>query len=226
MRCIINVEMFFRIAPRKYGDKTYEYLQLVESYREAGHNKQRVLYSLGNVETLRENGQLRRLLESLERATGQRRQADLGDLTTGRVLEYGAVRVAEALWDQFGMTGLLQHLLRGRRFGFDVVAAIATMVLNRLIAPRSELATFAWRDRLWWPEFAAAPLQLHHLYSALDALMDIKEPLEEALFGRLKDLFNLEVDIVFYDLTSSYFEGQGPPMARRGYSRDKRPDRP
>jgi hypothetical protein len=218
--------MFFRIASRRYRDRTYEYLQLVESYREGGQNKQRVLHTLGNVETLRQDGQLRRLLESLERATGQRREADLSDLTTGRVLEYGAVRVAEALWEQFGMTDLLQRLLRGRRFGFDAVAALATMVFNRLIAPKSELATFDWRDGLWWPDFAAAPLELHHLYAALDALMDIKEPLEEALFGRLKDLFNLQVDVVFYDLTSSYFEGQGPPMASRGYSRDRRPDRP
>ena len=218
--------MYFRIASRKYGGKTYEYVQLVEAYWQDGKNRQRVLLSLGNVKDLRKNGQLTRLLDSLQRASGEKRKPDLRDLRTERVLEYGAVRVAEALWDQFGLTDVLRGLLRGRRHQFDVIAAIAEMVFNRLIAPKSELATFAWRDRLWWPEFAAAALELHHLYYALDALIEIKEPLEEALFARMKDLFNLEVDIVFYDLTSSYFEGQGPPLASRGYSRDKRADRP
>lgn len=217
--------MYFRIAPRKQGDRVYRYLQLVEAYREHGRSRQRVLYSFGNVETLRSDGQLARLVASLERATGEAPRPGIEALQTGRVLEYGGVRVALALWDQFGLTELLNGLLRDRRFKFDPVAAISTMVFNRLLAPKSELGIFQWRDRLWWPDFAAQPLELQHLYRGLDALAAVKEPVEEALFSRLKDLFNLEVDVVFYDLTSSYFEGDGPPLATYGYSRDKRPDR-
>lgn len=217
--------MYFRIAPRKQGGKVYKYLQLVEAYREDGRSRQRVLYSFGNVETLRNDGQLARLIASLERATGGTPRPGIDALQTGRVLEYGGVRVALALWDQFGLTGLLTSLLGRRRFQFNPIAAIATMVFNRLLAPKSELGIFQWRDRLWWPDFAAIPLELQHLYRSLDALGGVKEPVEEALFGRLKDLFNLEIDVVFYDLTSSYFEGQGPPLATYGYSRDKRPDR-
>ena len=217
--------MYFRIARRKQGAVTYQYLQLVESYREESKNRQRVLYSFGNLEKLREDGQLGRLIESLERATGRHPQPGLEALRTERVLEYGAVRVAQALWEQFDLTALLQGLLERRRFQFDPVAAIATMVFNRLLAPKSELAISQWRDRLWWPQFASEPLQVQHLYRALDALLEIKEPLEEQLFARVQHLFNLKVDVVFYDLTSSYFEGEGPPLASYGYSRDKRPDR-
>ena len=216
--------MFFRIAPRRQGDVTYRYLQLVESYREGGRNRQRVLFSLGNVETLRSDGQLGRLVASLERAAGVAPRPAVG-LQTERVLEYGGSRLAQALWEQFGLTELLRELLAGRRCRFDVIAAVAAMVFNRLLAPKSELALFAWRDRLWWPTFAEAPLELAHFYAALDVLLSVKEPLEEALFARLKDLFNLEVDLVFYDLTSTYFEGEGPALAAYGYSRDKRPDR-
>jgi transposase len=218
--------MYFRIAKRRQGSLTYQYLQLVEAYRQEGNNCQRVLYSFGNVEKLRQDGQLGRLIRSLERATGGRPpQPGLEALRTERVLEYGGVRVAQALWEQFDLTALLESLLEGRRFQFDPVAAIATMVCNRLLAPNSELGIFQWRDRLWWPRFAGAPLQLQHLYRALDALLEIKEPLEEQLFARLQHLFNLAVDVVFYDLTSSYFEGEGPPLASYGYSRDRRPDR-
>ena len=216
--------MFFRIAPRRQGDVTYRYLQLVESYREGGKNRQRVLYSLGNVDSLRSDGQLGRLVASLERAAGLEPRASV-TLQTERVLEYGGSRLAQALWEQFGLTELLRELLAGRRCRFDVIAAVAGMVFNRLLAPKSELALFAWRDRIWWPAFAQAPLELAHFYAALDVLLSVKEPLEEALFARLKDLFNLEVDLVFYDLTSTYFEGDGPPLAAYGYSRDKRPDR-
>jgi transposase len=217
--------MYFRIAKRRQGSLTYQYLQLVEAYRQEGNNCQRVLYSFGNVEKLRQDGQLGRLIRSLERATGRPPQPGLEALRTERVLEYGGVRVAQALWEQFDLTALLESLLEGRRFQFDPVAAIATMVCNRLLAPKSELGIFQWRDRLWWPRFAGAPLQLQHLYRALDALLEIKEPLEEQLFARLQHLFNLAVDVVFYDLTSSYFEGEGPPLASYGYSRDRRPDR-
>jgi hypothetical protein len=222
---MMSADMYFRIAPRKQAGKLYKYLQLVEAYREDGRSRQRVLYSFGNVEALRDEGQLARLIQSLERASGETPKPGLEALQTGRVLEYGGVRVAQALWEQFGLTKLLGKLLHGRRLQFDPVAAIATMVFNRLLAPKSELGISHWRDRLWWPDFAAAPLELQHFYRGLDALLEIKEPLEQELFARLKDLFNLEVDVVFYDLTSSYFEGQGPPIASYGYSRDKRPDR-
>ena len=217
--------MYFRIAPRTSAGKTYKYLQLVESYRDHGKNAQRVLYSFGNIEALRQEGQLGRLLKSLERASGRRpRGADTAELQTGRVLEYGGVRLVQALWEQFHLSELLARLLAGRGFDFDPLAAIALIVFNRLLAPKSELGLFQWSDRLWWPPFARAPLELHHLYRALDALIEVKEPLEEYLFAQLRHLFNLEVDVVFYDLTSSYFEGQGPPLAAYGYSRDKRPD--
>jgi hypothetical protein len=149
----------------------------------------------------------------LERAAGSPPRTPPESLRTERVLEFGGSRLAQALWEQFGLTALLRQLLAGRRYQFEVVAAIATLVFNRLLAPKSELGIFAWRDRLWWPDFAAAAPKLEHLYRALDALGAIKEPLEEALFQRLQNLFNLEVDVVFYDLTSTYFEGEGPPRA-------------
>ncbi len=219
--------MYFRLAPRKHGETTYQYLQLVEAYREGGKNRQRVLHSFGNVAQLREDGQLARLVESLQRASGDPRQVvdGLQQLQTGRVLQYGGARLAEALWEQFDLTRLLARRLAERHLRFDVIGTLARIIFNRLLAPRSELGTFEWQERVWWPCFASTTPELRHLYDSLDALIEIKEPLEQDLFARLSHLFNLQVDVVFYDLTSTYFEGDGPEIARYGYSRDKRSDR-
>jgi transposase len=106
-----------------------------------------------------------------------------------------------------------------------VASVILIGVLNRLLAPASELRTWEWHHRLYLPELEGQLVPLQQFYRALDALMAIKEPLEAELFGQVRHLFNQELDVVFYDLTSTYFEGSGPPSAAYGYSRDRRPDR-
>lgn len=99
------------------------------------------------------------------------------------------------------------------------------MVLNRLVDPCSKLGLMRWKETVYRPAFAA--LQLQHFYRALDVLAEHKEAIEDRLLARMRDLFWLKVDLVFWDTTSSYFEGRGPEgLAAYGYSRDKRPDRP
>ena len=107
---------------------------------------------------------------------------------------------------------------------FSVEQAIFGMVLNRLLHPDSKLGTYEWlKEKVYWPPFEE--LELHHLYRALDFLEERIKTVEEALFLKDRDLFGLEVDLVFFDTTSTYFEGRGPEgLAERGYSRDKRPD--
>jgi hypothetical protein len=69
-RAVVSAQMHFRLAPRKHGDVTYTYLQLVAAFDEDGKNRQRVLHSSGNVEALRHDGQLGRLVDRLQRAAG------------------------------------------------------------------------------------------------------------------------------------------------------------
>ena len=104
------------------------------------------------------------------------------------------------------------------------------LVLSRLCDPSSELhiaehsyAHSALADLLGIP---AEKINEQRLYRALDALLPHKEALEMFLKNRLGELFGLQYDLLLYDVTSTYFEGQaeGNPLARRGYSRDHRPD--
>jgi hypothetical protein len=209
--------MFLRVVTTK-GQK---YLQLCEGVRVNGKPTTHVVHSFGNLEKLGRSG-LVGLAEDFLRVAGEKLPGT-ADLTCERTLEFGTAHVARGLWDHFGLSERLARLCGNRRI--DVAWLVQVMVLNRLLSPRSKLAAWEWAPSVWWPQGEAGDLRLRHYYRALDALVAAKEPLEQELWRATCDLFNLEVDLVFYDLTSTYFEGRGPDMAEYGYSRDKRPDR-
>ena len=152
----------------------------------------------------------------------------------------GPFLVLRRLWDELGLP---------QRLG-AVADRVLVLVLNRLTRPSSEHALADWltaffacdsAGRRFAPAFlsdaqrAAAKnprvkvqaFQLQRWYRTLDALLPLKDELEQHLFDRFRHLFALQCDLVFYDLTSTYFEGLGPAqLARHGYSRDKRPANP
>jgi len=97
-------------------------------------------------------------------------------------------------------------------------------VANRLVEPQSKLATVDWQAQVQWPQ--PAELEYQHLLRAMDLLQGQQARLEEALFGRVRQLFSVPLQLVWYDLTSTYFEGDGVcELAAYGYSRDHRSDR-
>jgi len=213
--------MFLRIATIRRAGARYRYLQLCDAIRVNGRPRDRVLYSFGNLDKLAP-ATLAALSDSFARLAGTQ-PARPASLTTERVWEYGGVAVALHLWDVFGLTERLQRLWAGHLRRFDPVPYLQLMVANRLVNPRSKLGVWAWAERVGVPA-AAEATELHCYYRALDALLAVKRPLEEELWLASRDLFNLELDLVFYDLTSTYFEGVGPGDAAYGYSRDHRPD--
>jgi transposase len=131
----------------------------------------------------------------------------------------------------------LRALLKGRRYGFDVERAIYLTVLHRLFASGSDRAAERWREN--YLISGAETLELQHLYRAMAFLGEeveprqeaatspprcLKDAIEEVLFERRRDLFT-EVDLVFFDTTSIYFEGEGgESLGERGHSKDHRPD--
>jgi transposase len=96
------------------------------------------------------------------------------------------------------------------------------MVLNRLVEPRSKRGVDKWVNKVYRPEFEQ--LSLHHYYRGLDYLEKFKEEVEEELFSNVKTLFNLNLDLVFWDTTSIYFHGEGPDLSLYGRSKDHRSD--
>jgi hypothetical protein len=230
--------MFFRIKPS--GPRRY--LQVVENYWDQGRSRQRVLVTLGRLEQLQESGQLDALL-----ASGGRLAQNLlilgahqkGEAPVVRTRRLGPALVFERLWQETGCAAVVTQLLRDRRFEFDVERAVFLTVLHRLCAPGSDRAADRWKED---QEIAGvADLELHHLYRAMAWLGEVlpdsplhdatklvprctKDQIEEHLFARRRDLFT-DLDIVFFDTTSIYFEGAGgDTLGQYGHSKDHRPD--
>jgi len=230
--------MFFR--EKKSGPRTY--LQIVENRWEDGRSRQRVVATLGRVEELQASGQLDALLQSGARFAQSLlvlSAAPRGDATQASTRRIGPGLIFERLWRETGCQAVLTALVRDRRFGFAVERAIFQTVVHRLVCPGSDRAAQEWRRDYHLP--GTEPLELHQLYRAMAWLGEelpaaeqvgktpfaprcTKDLVEEQLFAHRRDLFS-SLDLVFFDTTSIYFEGEGgQTLGRRGKSKDARPD--
>ena len=221
--------VFVKTTRRRRGDKVYEYLSLVESVRDGSRVGHRTLLRLGEVTALRESGQLERIVAALE-AHLRRERVDVAALSGEGAPALGAVAAVAALWQRLGLGGWFEQVGAGRGAG-ALEHAVFAMVANRLVAPCSKRRLVEWaREDVVMPGWWSAP-SLGQCYRALDAVADAKDDTEAHLYGRLCDLSNLDLRLVCYDLTSTYFEGSARPSGRFpsrafGYSRDHRGDRP
>jgi hypothetical protein len=230
--------MFFRT--KTSGPRTY--LQVVENRWEGGRSRQRVVATLGRLDQLQQSGQLDALLISgarLARSVLVLSEHAQGRLPTISTRHIGPASVFQRLWELTGCQHVIQHLLKGRRFEFPIERAVFLTVLHRLFDPGSDRAADKWKDG--YEIEGCEGLQLHHLYRAMGWLGDElprkeqadktpfaprcnKDLVEEALFARRRDLFT-QLQLVFLDTTSIYFEGGGgETIGQRGHSKDHRPD--
>ena len=221
--------MFVKTTRRRRGDKVYEYLSLVESVRNGARVRHRTLLRLGEVTALRDSGQLERIVAALQRHL-ERERVDVGSLAAEGAPGVGAVAAVWAVWQRLGLDGWFAQVgaARGAKALEDAVFA---MVANRLVAPCSKRQLVEWTaSDVVMPDGWSAP-SLDQYYRALDAVAAAKDNTETHLYERLCDLTNLDLRLVCYDLTSTYFEGSTRPSERFpsrafGYSRDRRSDRP
>lgn len=230
--------MFFRIKPS--GRRSY--VQIVENRWEDGKSRQKVLLTVGRLDELHESGQLDALLESGGRLAesllvlSAHRRSETTLVATKRI---GPVLVFERLWRQSGCQAIVEELAGERRFGFSLERAIFLTVLHRLMTSGSDRSAMRWKDS--YRIDGVGPIALHQLYRAMAFLGDelpedeqagatpfsprcVKDRLEEQIFLERRDLFT-DLDLVFFDTTSIYFEGEGgETIGQRGHSKDHRPD--
>jgi len=219
--------MYFKISNSK-GNK---YLQLVESYRNAqGKPRQRLVANLCNVSN-RSDEEILKLCESFLRALGVEKIAFLEDLTPEASYDYGDVLPVIALWQKLKLEPIIEQCL-SERVQIDVAKATLIMVANKFVDPQSKLGAWLWYDRSVFSfaqEFEHLPAKskglLQSLYRSLDYLTDCKIDLEKQLYYQLQ-CYGMDTELVLYDITSSYFEGDEAELAEYGYSRDHRRDRP
>ena len=213
--------MFVRTKP----SGAHKYLQVVESFREGRKVRQRVVATLGRLDRLQAEGNIDGIVKSLSRFALKVRLVEghkSGRLRAGRVVRIGPAIVVERLWRELGVGRVIEGELKGRKFEFPVERAVFLTVLHRLFASGSDRAADRWK-RDYRIE-GAADLSLHHLYRAMAWLGETKDAVEGALFAATRDLFT-ELDMVFFDTTSIYFEGEGgETLGSHGHSKDHRPD--
>ena len=218
----------------------YTYIYLVETIREGGRTKQRIIKNLGRKEAVAARGALDRLARSAARLA--QRSMILSLVGGGTVPELSCLRIGapllfERLWRDTGCRAVVAELAAERKFEFAVERAVFLTVLHRLTVSGSDRSCEAWRAD--YRIDGVAGLGLHHLYRAMAWLGEelgdddratplaprcVKDLVEEALFARRRDLFS-DLSVVFMDTTSLYFEGAGgETLGRRGFSKDHRPD--
>jgi hypothetical protein len=216
--------MFVRVKSVKAGDRTYQYLQIVENHREHGRVRQRIIGSLGRLDELLASGDLERVIKQLvEQCPSVRlvQAQEAGNLAVNSDRLWGPVLVFDRLWEELGLKALLPSL--GRGLGFDFERMVFAHVLQRFLEPGSDLRGSKWIETV--EEVAFTALRLPHFYRSLGRLWRHKKRIEEELYARGLDLFTRELDLVFFDTTTTYFEGTTlRGLAKLGKSKDHRPD--
>lgn len=230
--------MYVRRCYRAKNGKRHAYWALVESYRTARGPRQRVVAYLGELD---EHGRMGVRQAVQPAATAQADlfgepgkpewvEVDIRAVRVERNRPFGGCWLGLMLLRQLGLCRLLDELVpQGREgIGWSVMAQI--LVLGRMVDASSELRlaehtyeASALAELLGVP---AEKVNEDRLYRTLDRILPHKTALEKHLHERLGELFQFDYDLLLYDVTSTYFEGEAAanPQARRGYSRDHRPD--
>jgi len=231
--------MYLRTTQRRNRDgSTVRYVQVAHNRRVDGVTQAEVLLNLGREDRLDAEG-LGRLVSSINRYLGEgdARSDDVAELagdalTVVQSRPAGTAWLLDGLWRQLGVDTALAKVLGGRRFSTDVERVLFAMVANRAIDPMSKLATAEWANNdVALPGIDA--MDEDQAYRAMDLLVaaDAQAEVQEAVFFAVADLLNIEVDLLFFDTTSTYFERdteeEGDDAFRRyGHSKDHRPDLP
>jgi transposase len=236
---VCYVGMYLRRTQRRRGDgSAVGYVQLAHNRRVGGVTRAEVLLNLGREDELDVEG-LRRLARSITRYTDGE-PADAGE-AAGEGLEvvesrpFGGAFALDALWRRLGVGEAIARALGARRFATDVERVLFALVANRALKPFSKLAAAEWASK----DVHIAGLEAmdeDQAYRAMDVLAaaDCEARVQEAVFFAVADLLNLEVDLLFFDTTSTYFERDDPELGpdgspgfrSLGHSKDHRPDLP
>ena len=242
--------MFVRPCYRSKNGKRHAYWALVESYRTERGPRQRVVAYLGRLD---EEGRLgvQEAASSKAHAEKQQQQLAFDDPSSSKAaadpqprwltvnasavrvehcVQFGGPWLALELIKKLGLDEFIRTHLPPSRTDVDWPSVALILIICRLCKPSSELhiAEHFYRETALAQLLGVPASKVYHtrLYRALDELLPHKEKLEIFLKRRLGELFELEYDLLLYDVTSTYFEGQAKanPKAKFGYSRDKRSD--
>ncbi|MDD2736061.1 MAG: IS1634 family transposase [Desulfuromonadaceae bacterium] len=240
-----NTTMYLRRNLKKKNGADYDCWTLVESVRTERGPRQRIVATIGKLPGLdREErigwDEIGRILSGKPRPEpGLFQQIEeppswakvnIGGVSVERLRHFGDVYLGLLLWHRLGLADFSREAMPAGREDIPWSIMACLLVLARFCAPSSELQIAeSWFEKSALDDLLGVPVDKvneDRLYRALDALLPHKDSLCRHLQNRYGELFGSTFDFLFYDITSTYFEGiaKGNPQAKRGYSRDSRPD--
>jgi len=225
--------MYLRTTTRKRGDKTYQSLHLVESVRTRdGKVRQKIIVNFGPAHKYSAEqvqgmiGAFKRFFEIEDRAPEP--------VSPEISQDFGATYATFRIWEKLGWTKIVEKYLKDRRFDFEVIPNLKVLVANRLLDPMAKLHILDWMEGVCFPGIDRDEIAYNHLLRAMDFLIEYKGELEPRLASPILNLFDGALDLVFYDLTSCYFEIDSDDkdnknskkkgistLRNRGYDRDR-----
>jgi len=215
--------MYVRTVKNNQGK---EYLRIVESYRENGKNKQKIIANLGRIDTISRK-EVENIVDKLVQIYDIKGYVNLNSVEEAPDKKnYGIKVIVDKLFERYEMDKFFEKMDKKTRF--DVEDLLKIMVMNRIIEPKSKLGIFNDLDyygfkRMDEAETDGEGIALQWLYRTLDVLAQKKEELEKHLYRQRISLFNSVVDLVFYDVTTLAFETQQTnELLQMGYSKDKK----
>jgi transposase len=226
--------MYIRTISRKNKDgSVVRYIQLAQNRWDPGSRcaKAQVLYNFGREEEV-DREALKRLVASINRFLGPEEMLKDAETSSNGTLRFissrplGGAWVLDQLWRELGIGDVISGLARKRKFQTLVERALFAMVVNRALEPSSKLAAEEWvNEDVVIPGLDEVAVQ--QLYRSMDFLLEAEKELQWQVYGSVAHIMNLEVDLLYFDTTSTYFEtDQEDTLRKRGHSKDHRPDLP
>jgi len=211
--------MYLRTTKRtNKNGSSVEYYQLAhnERHSETGKPVAKIIHSFGRADQLNRD-QLVRLCHSIARVCGVEVRDPIADhaaiaeetglfdeLSIKTTSSLGCPMVIEILWERLGIKKALEKVAAGKKKDLPYERALLAMVANRLCEPESKLGVWdRWLSKVYLP--SCRGLKLRQMYEAMDFLQQHADKVEETIFFQVADLFNLEVDLIFYDTTTASF---------------------
>lgn len=210
--------MYLREDTRKNKDgSTVTYVRLAHNVRDpnTGHSKANIIHNFCRYLPPADELEVQAQLQN----RGQR-------LRWKNCRTYGGTYFVGELLKKLNFPQIIAQHIQQRQFSTPIAQAIWAMVANRCLAPRSKLAVSKWVEKkVYLPDLPRIEVQV--LYRAMDFILAQQNDLEQQLYWAVADLLNLEVDLIFFDTTSTYFETETETdLKKRGHSKDHRDDLP
>lgn len=185
---------------RKENKKGKTYLSICESYRDSeGKSSRRVLHNLGNIENIGESSLERIARQLLTLTNAEVKEADTKELER---VNYGYVMVLSSLLKMYNLTDLFRRKSKDHQLTYQLIHPILLMLCDRINDPVSKLGS----HNLQTEYYGLPNIELHHLYRSLDYLCLHNDAIQTQIYKHNRDLFNYELDVVFFDVTTFYFD--------------------